>query len=226
MMHDFATHKKNHQRQTPARVAKAPVRSQKPPFRVAVIAALVTTVAVGALGFSHVVSALSEDINESLADAKARKEAERALKAQRAAEKQQLADEKRLQRQIDKDKEKAERSAGYDFYEDLAVRPWPVPVASDAYTNNTVTTSVAKKEDTSVIPYSLQVALYRDEKEALNSQRTLAKLGYSSKVDSIKVKAGGTLYQVTLGPITGLEKATHVREKLQEHNYFAQVFRE
>lgn len=226
MMHDFATHKKTQQRQIAPRVAKTSDRATKPPFRVAVIAALVTTVAVGALGFSHVVSAVGADLNETIAEAAARKDAERALKAQRAAEKLELADAKRLERQITKDKEKAERSAGYDFYEDLAATPWPVPVASDAYTNNTVTASAAAKEDTSVLPYSLQVALYRDEKEALNSQRTLAKLGYSSKVDSIKVKAGGVLYQVTLGPITGLEKATHVREKLQEHNYFAQVYRE
>ncbi len=226
MMHDFATHKKSQQRKSAPRVAKKTVNTEKRPVRVAAIAALVSVVAVGALGFSHVVSAVSADINESLAEAKIRKEAERALKAQRAAEKQQIADAKRVQRQIDADKAKAESNAGYDFYENLVGHPWPVPVASDAYTNNAVSVAAAKKEDTAILPYSLQVALYRDEQEALASQKTLAKLGYASKIESVNVKAGGSLFQVTVGPYTGLEKATHVRDKLQEYNYFAQVYRE
>lgn len=218
MMHDFATRNKA--------VSTKKTLTPRKPLRVAVVAALVTTVSLGALGFSHVVSAVSQDIHESMADAKATKAAERALKAQRALEKQRLADEKRVQRQMQQDKAEAEKNAGYDFYEDLVGRPWPVPVASDAYTNMTLSATNNSKEDTTTIPYSLQAALYRDETEAVSAQKVLSRLGYKSKIDSITVKAGGTLYRVTLGPFTGLEKATHVRDQLQEHNYFAQVFRE
>lgn len=247
MMHDFATCRKpakkrpvanNSVRQNSAdkvfsrnSVGMIPVRNTTPPpdrkpMRVAVVAALLTTVTIGALGFSHVVSAVSADLNESIAESTARKEAERALKAQRVSEKQRLADERRTLKKIEQDKAEAERSAGYEFYEDLVGQPWPVPVESEAYRNKSVYVAPGVKEDTTTIPYSLQAALYRDESEALTAQKTLAKLGYRGKIDNVKVKAGGTLYRVTLGPFTGLEKATHVRDRLQEHHYYAQVFRE
>lgn len=200
--------------------------TDRKPMRVAVVAALLTAVTIGALGFSHVVSAVSADLNESIAEASARKEAERALKAQRANEKQRLADERRTLKKIEADKAQAERSAGYEFYEDLVGQPWPVPVESEAYRNKNVYVAPGVKEDTTIIPYTLQAALYRDESDALTAQKTLAKLGYRGKIDNVKVKAGGTLFRVTLGPYTGLEKATHVRDQLQEHHYYAQVFRE
>lgn len=247
MMHDFATCRKPAKKKpvgnnsvgqrsadkifsrnpvgmNPGRTSAVP--ADRKPMRVAVVAALLTTVTIGALGFSHVVSAVSADLNESIAEANARKDAERALKAHRAEEKQRLADERRTLRKIEEDKAQAERSAGYEFYEDLVGQPWPVPVESEAYRNKTVYVAPGVKEDTTVIPYSLQAALYRDESEALTAQKTLAKLGYRGKIDNVKVKAGGTLYRVTLGPYTGLEKATHVRDQLQEHHYYAQVFRE
>lgn len=224
MMHDFATRNKAVIRHKTANTAKA--KQPRKPLRVAVAAGVLTMVSVGALSFSHVVSAVSQDFHESIAEAKAIKDAERALKAQRAAEKQKLADEARVRRKVNEDKAQAERSAGYEFYEDLVGRPWPVPVESDAYVNNTSYAAPGAKEDTSIIPYSLQAALFREETEAISTQKSLAKLGYPGKVDSVKVKAGGTLFRVTLGPFTGLEKATHIRDQLQEHNYFAQVFRE
>lgn len=221
MVHDFATRNRAIKAVKPVKTAP-----RRKPMSVGVIAALVTVVSVGAMTFSHVVSAVSADIHESMAEAQARKEAERALKAQRQAEKQRIADEKRVQAQVEEDKAQAEKNASYNFYEDLVGRPWPVPVASDAYTNQTLTATAHDKEDTSQIPYSLQAALFHDEKEASDAQRLLGKLGYTGKVDTITVKAGGTLYRLKLGPFTGLEKATQVRDKLQEHNYFAQVFRE
>lgn len=223
MVHDFATRKKA-AKAYKTQPTRTPLR--KNPIRMAVVMALLATVSVGALSFSHVVSAVSEDINESLAEAKARKETERALKAHKAAEKLRIADERRVRRKIEADKAVAERSAGYDFYENLVGRSWPVPVESEAYQNKTAFVTAGVKEDTNTIPYSLQAALYREQSEALVAQKQLAKLGYPGKVDDVKVKAGGTLYRVTLGPFTGLEKATQVRDSLHEHNYYAQVFRE
>lgn len=219
MVHDFATTKRE------LSTKKVPVKTRRP-LRVAIAAAVLGMVSLGALSFSHVVKAVGQDINENVADAKAKKEAERELKAHLKAEKQRLADEKRDQRKADASRAIAEKNAGYDFYENLVGHPWPVPVEREAYGQSATYVAPAAKEDTEALQYSLQAALFRELDEANSTQKSLVKLGYQTKVEDVKVKAGGILYRVTVGPFQGLVKATQVQDALQNQSYYAQVFRE
>lgn len=219
MVHDFATRKKE-------KPFKKPAAEPKHTLKVAVAAAVIGVVAMGALSFSHVVKAVGSDLNETVNNVALKKAAEEAGKAALKAEKQRLADERRDQKKVSEAKAIAEKGAGYDFYENLVGQPWPVPVAQDAYTNSSNLAVTGPKEDIKNLKYSLQAALFREQSEAQDAVRGLTNLGYPAKIEDVKVKAGGVLYRVTVGPFDGLDKANQVKETLQTKNYYAQLFRE
>lgn len=217
MIHDYATARKN---------PSVPVRVKRKPLSLTRVFVLTGAVAVGVTGLSQVVMAVADDLRQSAAEVAARKQAERALKAQAKLEKQRRLDEERYARKAEAAREIAEKRSVFGFYETLN-DSMPIPLQADAYGSSVpLKPSAAGKAVTTEALYSLQTSLHRDSSEARQTVARLSSLGFRPQVEEVKVKAGGVVYRVTVGPYKALEDAMAARDSLHGQHYFAQVFKE
>ncbi|CBL47041.1 Hypothetical protein HDN1F_34580 [gamma proteobacterium HdN1] len=90
-------------------------------------------VLVGGAAVFQVASIAHHSIQESLAQAQADKQSERERKAMLLAEKKRAADEKRIKARVEAERVQAEKNSGYEFYDYLVAREWPVPVLTEVY---------------------------------------------------------------------------------------------
>ena len=218
MIHDYATARKN---------PSVPVSVKRKPLSMARVLVVGGALVIGATGLSHVVMAVADDLRQSAAEVAARKQAERALKAQAKLEKQRLLDEARYARKAAAAREIAERRSVFGFYDALN-QSMPIPLQADAYGSSVPVRSSASAAKAGVAEtlYSLQTSLHRDAAEARQTVSQLSALGFRPQVEEVKVKAGGIVYRVTVGPYKALEDAMAARDSLHGQHYFAQVFKE
>lgn len=217
MIHDYATSRKN---------PSVPVKVKRKPVSIARVFVVTGAVAIGAAGLSQVVMAVADDLRQSAAEVAARKQTERALKAQAKLEKQRRLDEERYARKAAAAREIAEKRSVFGFYETLN-DSMPIPLQADAYGSSVpLKAASANKLGPAETVYSLQTSLHRDSSEAKQTVARLSSLGFRPQVEEVKVKAGGIVYRVTVGPYKALEDAMAARDSLHGQHYFAQVFKE
>jgi cell division protein FtsN len=218
MIHDYATSRKN---------PSVPVRVKRNPVSLARVCLVSGALVLGTAGLTHVVMAVADDLRQSAAEVAERKQEERARKAQAKLEKQRLLDEERYARKAAAAREIAEKRSVYGFYDALN-DSMPIPLQSDAYSATVPIrpSNSAAKVASSETLYSLQTSLHRDLAEARQTVSRLDSLGFKPQVEEVKVKAGGIVYRVTVGPFKALEDAMAARDALHGQHYFAQVFRE